>query len=176
MRWSKWFVLATVLSGICCVAQTSPDAATQKPTSTDPGFTITVAPPASPIRVGSPIKVTITVKNVTNSDIYWNSDRGPDTVYNAFRLLLRKDGREVETTFFHRKITGRNRPGDPNEVGSGSSILLPHPPGTMFVMTIDLKRLYEITEPGEYTLDVSRIEDGNKTTVHANIVTLKIVP
>jgi hypothetical protein len=43
-------------------------------------------------------------------------------------------------------------------------------------MTIDLKRLYEITEPGEYTLDVSRIEDGNKTTVHANIVTLKIVP
>ncbi len=175
MKWSRWFVLAIVLIGICCFAQTPPDVVNQKAASSDPGFTIAVARPADPIHLGSPINITVTVKNITNSDIYWSSDR-PDTVYRAFGILLTKNGREVETTFFHRKITGRNRPGDPNEVESGSSLLAPLPPGKMFVMTIDLNRLYEVKEAGEYTLDVRRVANDDKTVVHANTVTLKIVP
>lgn len=176
MKWNECFASVVVLSGICCFAQASPGAATKETTSPGPGFTITVTPPADSVHVDSPINVTVTVKNVTNSDIYWSSDRGPNTIYKTFRVLLTKDGREAETTFFHRRITGRNRPDDPLEVESGSSILAPFPPGTMFVMTIDLKRLYEIREPGEYKLDVSRFEDDNKTFVHGNIVTLKIAP
>jgi hypothetical protein len=47
--------------------------------------------------------------------------------------MLTKNGTEVETTVFDRKITSRQRPGDPQEVQAGSSISLPHPPGKMFV-------------------------------------------
>ena len=92
----------------------------------------------------------------------------------ACRYDLERNGHEVETTFFHRKITGRNRDGDPNEVYGGSSILLPHPPGKMFEMKIDLTRLYQITEPGEYTLHVSRYDEGTKATIRANVVTIRI--
>jgi hypothetical protein len=54
-------------------------------------------------------------------------------VYTAFAVMLTKNGTEVETTVFDRKITSRQRPGDPQEVQAGSSISLPHPPGKMFV-------------------------------------------
>jgi hypothetical protein len=175
MKCSRSFIWIIVLCGICCFAQTSPDAANQKSALSDPGFTLTVTLPANPIHLGSPINITVTVKNISNSEIYWSSDR-PDTAYRAFGILLTKNGQEVETTFFHRKITARNRPGDPNEVEHGSSLLAPFPPGEKFVMTIDLKRLYEITEAGEYTLDVRRMANDNKTVVHSNAVTLKIVP
>jgi hypothetical protein len=46
----------------------------------------------------------------------------------------------------------------------------------MFVMTIDLKRLYQITEPGDYTLEVSRDAEDDKTVVHSNSLALKILP
>jgi hypothetical protein len=67
------------------------------------------------------------------------------------------------------------RPDDPAEVEEGSSLAFPHPPGKMFVMTIELNRFYEIREPGPYKLDISRLDDS-KSTVHSKPVTLNIVP
>ena len=101
---------------------------------------------------------------------------GKNSVYKTFVVALRKEGREVETTFFHRKISGRQRRDDPPEVEAGSTILTTHPSGKMFEMKIDLTRLYQITEPGMYTLDLSRFDDYSKTTVRSNTVTLQIVP
>ena len=114
--------------------------------------------------------------NISGKEIYMESNRSQDAKYTDFTYLLAKDGREVETTLFHTKISGRNRPDDPPEVWNGSSIVLPHPPGTIFVMPIDLKRLYEIKEPGVYTLDVSRFDEDSKTMVRSKTLTLKIVP
>jgi hypothetical protein len=51
------------------------------------------------------------------------------------------------------------RPDDPAEVEEGSSVAFPHPPGKIFVMTIELNRLYEIKEPGLYKLDINRLGD-----------------
>jgi hypothetical protein len=45
----------------------------------------------------------------------------------------------------------------------------------MFEITINLKQLYEITEPGRYMLVVSRFDDYTKETVQSNTVTLTIV-
>jgi len=168
--------MVVLLLGSCCLGQTSPNAATEKSTSPAPTFSIEVAPPVGPIRLGVPLNVIVTVTNISDKDIYWVADFGKDTIYKAFAFLLVKDGREVETTFFHRKITGRTRADDPLEVEHSNLMPFPHPPGKMFTMTIDLTRLYKITEPGLYTLDVSRIDDDSKTTVRSKTLTLKVVP
>jgi hypothetical protein len=140
-----------------------------------PEFSITVDPPAAPMRLGSPIAVVVTVTNISGREIYLATDKSPNAAYKDFSYLLERDGREVETTFFHRVMTGRQRADDPPQIWGGSSIALPHPPGKIYVMTIDLKRLYEITEAGSYTLKVSRFDENTKTSVHSNRVTLKIV-
>ncbi|MGA2719345.1 MAG: hypothetical protein ABSF78_10325, partial [Candidatus Acidiferrales bacterium] len=141
----------------------------------EPEFSIAVTPPADPIRLGMPINISVTVKNVSGKEIYWRTERY-DPAYRNFNFFLRKDGREVETTFFHRKITSRQRPNDPSEVAATSSIVGTVAPGESFSAPIDLTRLYELTEPGVYTLDVGRYDENTKTSVFSNTLTLTIVP
>jgi len=178
MNLIKSFAILIALSGVFCSAQTSPAAANSKPTPMPqgPGYTLTVDQPLSSISLKAPISVTMTVKNISGEEILWRAYRGKDSEYKGFRFLLKKNGQEVETTFLHRKLTGRQRQDDPSDVMSGSSIVFPWEAEKKFLMTIDLKRLYEITEPGQYTLDISRPEEDNKTVVRANTVTLDIVP
>jgi hypothetical protein len=174
--------LATVMmfSGIFCVAsaQTSPGVGGGSSASTEAGYVITLTQPTNGFSLDSPIQVTMTIKNITNRDIFWRASRGTDndTWYADFRFLLTKDGKEAETTFFHRVISGRQRPNDPVSIWSGSTMLVPKPPGTIFVITVDLKHLYQITEPGQYTLEISRLADDNKTIVHSNTVSLSVKP
>jgi hypothetical protein len=169
--------VAIILSfGPCCVGQTPTSATAGSAISDKPVFTITLAPPIGPIRIGSPIVVTVTVTNVSGKDIYLGSDRGKNAAYKDFGYLLTKDGQQVETTVFHRRITGQNRADDPPQMESSSSIVLSHPPGKIFVMKVDLNRLYKISEPGVYTLVASQFDDYSKTTVRSDPLILTVVP
>jgi len=159
-----------------CLGQTSPKTASPSPQSSIPGFTISLDGPTPPVHLDSPIKINITGTNVSGKEIWWQWDRYKDATYKAFTFLLTKGGDEVETTFFHRIVSNRQRAGDPQEVASGSLFPVTYPPGKMFTVTIDLKRLYEIKEPGVYTLVVSRFDENSETTVRSNTLTLDIVP
>jgi hypothetical protein len=170
---SMVITFAIPLVALSCLAHSSRAAAPDRH-QLDPGFSIFVNASPTPYKLGEPVQITVAVTNITNHDIGWRSERIRESQYMACRYELEQNGHEVETTFFHRKITGKNRVGDPNEVYAGSSIVIPKPPGKMFEMEIDLKRLYEITEPGEYTLHVSRHDEVTKTTVQANVVTIRI--
>jgi len=177
MRCVSLFSPSVLFLEFCCFGQIHPNTANEKPTSLAPVFSLVEDAPASPIRLGGALTINVTVTNVSAKEIYWVFDRGKNTTYKVFSVLLMKDGKEVETTFFHRKLTGRQRPDDSVEVENGSTMPFgPYPPGKMFVITIELKRLYEITEPGDYTVCVSRFDEYSKTTVPSNSVTLKIVP
>jgi hypothetical protein len=180
MKMAKLLALLLALVGACSFgsAQNSPVTGSDDSASTRPDYTITLTQPSNPISLKQPIQVTMTIKNITNGDVLWRAVRGThaDSWYSGFRFQLRKSGEEVETTFFHRKISGRQRPNDPVDVLSDSTILLPKPPGTMFIHMVDLQHLYQITEPGQYTFMVSRVAEDDKTIVRSNTVTLSIVP
>jgi hypothetical protein len=156
--------------GYGCLAQT-----TESTASPQPAFSITLSPPAGPISAASPIEIKITVQNISGKDIAWEAEFG-DTAYKAFHFSLTKGGHEVETTFFHRKVRGKPQPEDPDEVSSGNSFLATFAAGRSVVQTIDLKRLYQITEPGLYTLEVSRFDGESATIVRSKTLTLKIGP
>ena len=139
-----------------------------------PLFSITAVPPSGSFHVGKPIEVQVTVKNISGKEINWAYHR-TDIAYKAFQVRLTQSGHEVETTFFHRKITGRQRPDDPQEVASGSIILLPLAADASFTWTLDLTKLYKIESPGKYDLDICRYDDYSKTNVCSKSVTLTIV-
>jgi len=170
------FLGAALFLAELSLGQTSPKTAGPSPQSPSPAFVIALDGPAPPVHLDSPINVNITVTNVSGKAIWWEWDRHQDAGYKAFAFLLTKGNQEMETTFLHRKLSGRNRADDPVEVETGSPFPVSYPPGKMFTITIDLKRLYEIKEPGVYTLYVSRLDENSKTTVHSNTLSLKIVP
>jgi hypothetical protein len=112
------FLAAMPLCGMCCFAQTAPSAAPAKPAAPNPAFTLTLAPPEGPFKLESPVTVNVTATNVSDKTIWWQwprttKDYGP---YMVLGFRLTNNGREVETTFFNRKLTGRLRPDDPPEV------------------------------------------------------------
>jgi hypothetical protein len=163
------------LSGLCWVGLFCPNLTAQKTLNANPGYTITIASSAQPTRISAPVNVTITVTNISNKDLDWRAEKH-NTAYRAFNFALTNRGREIETTVFHRKLTGKQRPEDPLDVGNGGSFLGTLTQGRSVTYTVDLKQLYQITEPGAYTLDVNRVEDDNKTVVRSNTLTLNIVP
>ena len=168
-----FFVMLIWFLGSNCLGRPFPYQATQAAPQSNPGYSISVASLPEPSRLGSPINIVITV-TVGDKEIYWRAQKS-GTAYRAFHFLLTKDGREVETTTFHRRITGRERPEDPPGDFGGGSIVSSVAPGKSFTFTIDLTKVYMITDPGTYALDVSRIEEDNKTIVRAKPVTLTIV-
>lgn len=176
MKVTHALATALMLSGVGLFGSAQTNSRTESETSASitPGYTITLMQPSSFFSLDSPILVGMMVTNITNKDVPWSADK--DAWYAGFHFLLKKDGREVETTFFHRVISGRQRPDDPIEVRSGSTILLFKPPGLMFVANVDLKQLYQITEPGRYTLEISRIAEDGKTIVYSNKVTVNVGP
>ena len=148
-----------------------------KPSSPPPAvFSIMLNGPTEPIRMGTPVNVKVTLMNVSGKDIYLAFERGSNTAYRAFSYSFVKGGRESETTLFHRQLTAKLRHDDAAPPLGSSSIVLSYPPGPIFTATIDLSRLYEIKEPGQYTLVVSRFDEDSKTMVHSNSLNLKMMP
>jgi len=168
MNRARVLLLAIPFVAQWCFGQMCPSTAAP----TNPVYSVVAAAPKDPERLGAPIIINVTVTNISKGDAPWRAER-PDPTYRAFRFLLERDGREVEKTAFHRKIRGEQRPGDPQEVESGSSFLSSVGPGKSFSFQVDLMRLYEITGPGIYALNVARFNDDG-TRVCAKPLALTI--
>lgn len=147
-----------------------------------PNYTITITPPNGPLSLKSPLLIEIYYTNTTTSDIYMDAQICP--ICTVDRILLTKDGKEVETTPYQRVTTARGLPSDFEELRKkfghihGSGHPTRYRSGVFWKTNLDLRIFYNITEPGKYTLSTSRTEETNegKVVVKSNTVTFDIVP
>jgi hypothetical protein len=112
-------------------------------------------------RVGSPIPVVITLTNISAANVAYEWE-SPESAYKNFRFVLTVDGGQVPKTIFHRKIRGDQLPDDPLGTFSGKSIFVTLSPRQSVQFTVDVEKLYTITQPGSYALVVDRTDDLNK--------------
>jgi hypothetical protein len=111
MKTCNALTIVVLFFGPYCFGQATADRPTNEAPKVNPGYSISVSSPSELFRLGSPINIAITV-TAGDKEIYWRAEKSA-TAYRAFHFLLSKDGREGETTTFHRRITGRERPDDP---------------------------------------------------------------
>ena len=143
-----------------------------------PNYTITLTPPSGPTSLQSPLLIEMYYTNITNADIYMNVVICSTCV--GQRIMLTKDGKEVDTSAFQRLSTGRGLPSDASSFppSHGNSRTLRYPPGVFWKVNLDLRKLYIISEPGEYKVTATRTEEtaSGKVAVTSNTATLDIVP
>jgi hypothetical protein len=171
------FAALFLFLGLSCSGQSNPNPAKPAIESQKPSYTITITPPNKPLSLKAPILIEIYFTNTTETDIYMNS------LICSFctieRILLMKDGKEVETTPFQRLSTGRGLPSDYKLYSNRKKTAQPfrdrYHPGVFWRVNLDLRKLYNITESGQYTVSASRTEDG-KVVINSNTVTLNVVP
>ena len=172
------FAAITLLLGLPCSGQANPNQALPAITSQAANYTITISPPSSPLSLQAPLLVEVYYTNTTTSTIYLKVM--VCSICTAEQMFLTKDGKEVEPTPFQRMSTARGLPSDFKDAPRvrGHTVDSRFPPGVFWKYNLDLRKLYNISEPGRYTLSASRTEDtrDGKIVVRSNTVTLDIVP
>jgi hypothetical protein len=172
------FAVIPLYFGLVCSGQSIPNKAMPAIMSQRTNYTITITPPDSALSLNSPLLIEMYYTNITSSDIYMNITLCKNCTPQ--KILLTKDGKEVEPTAFHRMSTGRGVPSDfkDNRPDTISSHAQRYHPGVFWRFNIDLRKLYNITDPGQYTVTASRTEDSpdGNVVVSSNTVTLNIVP
>lgn len=175
MRLVQWYLAAIVIT--CVVARPCGVYAQQTASAKENGpLSIAISSAGGRLVAGSPIVVTITLRNNGSQDAFWDSER-PDPAYRNFRFSLTLDGEKVQSTAYHRKITGQQLPTDPSEIASGSSAIATLSAGQSAQFKIDVSRLYEIAKPGSYILIVERLPDQfTKIRLRSNALNLEVAP
>ncbi len=168
MKRTKVFGALGLVVGFCCLAYASPGGASQPTGQSAPAFSIVLTGPASPVPVNGPIIVAVTIINITDKPLWW------DPRYVDFRYLLERDGQKIERTFPNRRGPGKGRRNDPSANLKDETVVVSYPPGKMFKFTLDLKRLYKITEPGTYTFQINVSDSVPGTLVKSNPVTITV--
>jgi hypothetical protein len=149
------------------------------PSVADSPLTITLATTAGVVKVDAPIPVVVTLTNVSKTPVRLRVLGLPEGVYRGlgWKFSLTKEGEKVPKTPFHRAISGEYLPGDP--------LLDPDPdlinhvlrPGMSDSATIDVRKLFNITQPG---LNVFSIEMppnmDSKAAIQSERLPLNVAP
>jgi hypothetical protein len=148
-----------------------------------PLYTITISTPESVIKVGSEVRLDVTTKNVSNQTIYMFFSTAPGRDPEIH--LRDSKGNPVLETPYGQKVHGT----DPNRRPFSGSVFGYQEtlkPGETFEEKLNLSEEYDLSKPGEYTIQVRRhdvlSEDDLKSKsrtvafVKSNTITITITP
>jgi hypothetical protein len=149
-------LLASIAVAVACPGQTSPDTK-----SSALPFTITISGPAE-VKTGSGVEVRVKITNTSTREI----DAGTFYV----------DGVDTGYTYDVRDSAG-NPAQKKNMVMSGSIRLARLKPGESVEKGTLVSRIFDMTHPGQYEIQLSRAVGGPKDPiVKSNKVTVTITP
>lgn len=147
-------------------------------------FSVTIATPANVVKIGSDIRIDITIKNTSDheidlprsvrtdlgewfTDVEVSDEKGnamPETKY--YRVLRGKDTYDNEP-----RPDGKFAPKVQQTFGlSGYSVK----PGANLRDGTVLNKLVDLTRPGKYTIRVRRRDEGTKLSVTSNTITVTL--
>jgi hypothetical protein len=130
-------------------------------------------------KVDSSIPVVIAISNTGKVPVNLNISIGDEGAYRSLglRFALTIGGQEVEKTAFHRAIRGEPRRGEPGVRLAGRSDVYTMTPERVDHLKIDIKKLFNITQPGMYLFSVVMpVNMDNKTEIYSQPLAIDVVP
>jgi len=142
-----------------------------------PAFSIAISAPDL-ISAGSEPKLSIVLKNTSDHEIMLGRSVQPDHGELHHDVEVRDDkGDLAPETEYHRKIKGRlpATPGKaPPPPNVWSDILTSIKPGETRNDDLTISKLYDLSKPGKYTIQVSRFDEDTKAVVKSNTITVNV--
>jgi hypothetical protein len=171
-----WVLILAVTIAVLAYAQT-----VQQP------FSLTISAAHDTVKAGAPIVIELTFKNISDHNIRCTGrPEGPTHgELIGFHPIVRDvEGKEPPLTKLGRLEFDRKKPGEDDSdaymIESAAGTWLR--PGGVMTPVIKLNELYDLSIPGEYTVQVSHggydLHGGHddKTEVKSNAITLAVVP
>ena len=136
-------------------------------TSSHP-FTITISASEHAFRAGAKVRVHVMLTNISDETLNMERSPDPEKAEEHYTVLVhdKKNGKDVPKTDYGRSI----REGE----AIGSEIAVWLKPGESLEENVDISKLFDISYPGEYEVQLSRhiSDDPKKETVESNKITI----
>jgi len=159
-----------------CAAQSATSApASNPPASSEPPFSLAIHPVLDLVKAGSPVKIRMTVTNNTKRPIITET-WGPNLIFQ-FDVRDTKGERPLSTR--GRALFGVKEPGLGNarvDFPGGSSSGEVVEPGKTVEIEQVVPDLFDLNQPGKYTVQARRSDGTLNGVVKSNTVTVTIVP
>jgi hypothetical protein len=157
--WRMFFVIALCCGLVRVFAQTS--AQTQ---SASPPFLLTISAINPSVKVGAVVWIKVAMKNKSQHDISVYVANAEDQGGWVYTVDVRDDrGRTPVQTEYARSI---------GAMGSGGRVPL-HAAETRTDL-VNVSKLYDLNEPGRYTIQFQRFDEETKTFVSSNKITVTV--
>ena len=159
----KQVLVAVLLLGALAIADYSSAQSDAKP------FSLTLATKEPTVKAGASVWVTVQLKNTSNDDIdesgSINSMTGADP---NFVFNIRDEAGKMKQKKVHKH----------SELASGKPFNRTIHPGETFEEEQDVSRLFDMSEPGKYVIQVYRraTDDGRGAVVKSNTLTITVTP
>lgn len=145
-------------------------------------FSLTISTPTTTVKSGSEVRINITMSNTSNQKILLFRAKGDDSgEFNNDLQILDDKANSAPVTEYRRRLKGE--PGRPGPHGEPAPPLLSSDigcslePGKSMEEVIVANKLYDLSQPGKYSIQVSRFDLAySKTWVKSNTITLTVVP
>jgi uncharacterized protein (DUF58 family) len=135
-------------------------------------FSLNISAKDDTVPAGSTVKVEIVLTNTSNRVIYIIHEKAPDAGEQAgFTLDVRNaDGSVVAFTRYGQKFFNHEA------VFLGAPAPFALKPGNPLKDEIVVSKLFDLSKPGKYSIQVKRLDDSSSTEVSSNIISVTITP
>src|SRR5215510_10958077 len=131
---------------------------------------ITIVAAQNSVMAGDPIKITVTMKNMSDHDITMVAVGNNSKAELNYEIIAReKNGEMVDETRYGKGLKGGV---------AGSRKLFTLKPGAEITETCNINKLYDMSMPGEYVIQVEKelpASEG-KGTIKSNTITVTVTP
>ena len=143
---------------------------------------VAVSAPKDKFKAGSELDLKIIVTNISDHDIHLPLDKSSKAELNQYRFnVARSDDQPVLTMKYYWELNGEVTPKknvkDPDKtiliVFDHGSILVG--PGKTIEYHTNLCELYDLSQPGDYIIQVEKIDPSVHTIVKSNVVKISLI-
>ncbi len=154
------------------IVVTATECLAQKSSGQQP-FTLTIAVDQTTIKVGSQIRLRITLTNTSGQDLLIGRGNGDARAAEAgYRIeVLNEKGKNPPETKYQRVIKGEE-----DGIFWSSPIGITLQSGKTYEDGMIVNDFYDLSQPGTYTIQVQRTDHQSKILVKSNKVTVTVTP
>jgi hypothetical protein len=144
-------------------------------TAEQPQYTLTIVNKTATGKLGSEIRVAFVLRNESPQSLRVSVQaKALKDICTDYHIYIRDENGHLapETKFGRRSRTGKDDPGETTVIVGGLGLRDLQPGGTQAYEVI-LNDLYDLRQPGKYTVQAQGLDD-NGTLVKSNTITLTL--
>src|SRR6185437_6538045 len=119
--------------------------------------------------VGAELRISITLKNVSRSQIFFEAAPSVPQLSGFLPDVRDSRGQPVRLTYQGKKYFY-------GPYVTASDVLFPIEPGKTVTQEMELDKLFDLSHPDQYKIRVVRSDTGTKTVVKSNLLKFKVTP